>query len=325
MQKLRQLITLSLLTASETIRQPVCILLTIICIILTTAVPLISAHNFGEGGRLARDSGLAFHLMFGLFISGYAACATLDRERKAGTTSAILSKPVTRGTFFLAKFFGIISVIIIFSICAATATLLAERIAIQFSTKNGFLIDYRTAITVLLCIIPAYGIGAWRNFKNNSSVQSTTFLTLPVLMLTITATCGMFTRNGEWNPYHPQLQWQILAASLLVTLGLIMLAAIALTIAVRLSLVPTTFICFGLLVLGLASDYAFGQFTDHSWIASILYTLTPNWQNFWTADAIANNNYIPLSYIARTALYSLLYTSGILCLGTTAFQNSEVS
>jgi hypothetical protein len=325
MQKLRQLITLSLLTASETIRQPVCLLLTAICIMLTIAVPLITAHNFGEGGRLARDSGLAFHLMFGLFISGYASCATLDRERKAGTTASILSKPVTRNTFFLAKFFGIISVIILFSICAATATLLAERIAIQFSTENGFLIDYRTAITVLLCIIPAYGIGAWRNFKNNCSFQSTTFLTLPVLMLIITATCGLFARNGEWHPYHPHLQWQIVVASLIITVGLTMLAAIALAIAVRFSLVPTIFICFALLVLGLVSDYVFGQFADRSWIASLLYSLTPNWQNFWTADAIANGGTIPLLYIVRTTLYSLLYTSGILCLGATAFKHSEVS
>ena len=72
--------------------------------------------------------------MFGLLISGYASCATLDRERKAGTTAAILSKPVSRNTFFLAKFFGIFSVVILFSICAATATLLAERIA-EFSQR----------------------------------------------------------------------------------------------------------------------------------------------------------------------------------------------
>ncbi len=288
-------------------------------------VPLITAHNFGEGGRLARDSGLAFHLMFGLFISGYAACAALDRERKAGTTSAILSKPVTRGTFFLAKFFGVISVIAIFSICASTATLLAERAAIQFSTKTGFLIDYRTAVTVLLLPVGACGIGAWYNLRKQRSFQSTTLIALPILMLTMTALCGFLTRNGEWNPYHPQLQWQILVSSTLITLGLTMLAAIALTLAVRLSLIPTIFICLSLLILGLSSDHAFGQYTDNSWLAHLLYTLIPNWQNFWTADAIANDGIIPLSYIARSMLYCLLYTSGILTLGVVAFQHSEVS
>lgn len=325
MQKPRQLIILSYLTASETMRQPVCLLLTIVCIVLTIATPLITSHNFGEGGRLARDSGLAFHLMFGLFISGYAACAALDRERKAGTTAAVLSKPVSRGTFFLAKFFGIVSVIAIFSICASTATLLAERIAVQFSTENGFLIDYRIAVTLLLLPLIACGIGAWYNFKKQRSFQSTTLMTLPLLMLTMTALCGFFSRNGEWNPYHPQLQWQILTASLIITLGLTMLAAIALTLAVRLSLIPTISICLSLLILGLASDYAFGQYADHSWLAHLLYTLLPNWQNFWTADAIANGGSISLPYIAHTTLYCLLYTSGILCLGAVAFQHTEVS
>jgi hypothetical protein len=104
-----------------------------------------------------------------------------------------------------------------------------------------------------------------------------------------------------------------------------MLAAIALTLAVRLSLTPVIFICLTLLITGLASDYIFGQHAAQSGIANFLYIITPNWQNFWTADSIANNGHIPISYIIRTTLYSLLYTSGILCLGITAFKHSEVS
>jgi len=326
MQKLQQLIILSRLTASETIRQPVCLLLTFICVVLTIAVPLITAHNFGEGGRLARDSGFAFHLMFGLFISGYAACATLERERKAGTTSAILSKPVNREIFFLAKFIGIVSVIILFSICASTATLIAERVAIHFSPENSFLIDYQTAIIALLaCPIAAALIGAWNNLKNRRSFQSTALMALPILMLIVTAACGLFDRDGSWNPYHPQLQWQIIIVSILITLGLAMMSAIALSLAVRFSLIPVISLCLILLILGLASDYIFIQLANKTIIAHLLYSLIPNWQNFWTADAIANGGSIPWSYSARTALYCLLYTSGILFLGATAFKHSEIS
>ena len=43
------------------------------------------------------------------------------------------------------------------------------------------------------------------------------------------------------------------------------------------------------------------------------------------ADALAGGGTLPLSYVARTALYALLYTAGILCLGGAAFQHAEVS
>ncbi len=313
------------LTAAETIRQPVCLLLTIVCVVITMAVPLISAHNFGDGGRLARDSGLAFHLVFGMFIAGYAACAALERERKTGTMAAVLSKPVGRGTFFLAKFIGITAVIFIFSVCASLTTLLAERTAIRYSSATGFLTDFHVATAVMLAPAAACAAGAWLNYRRKLSFQSTSFLLLAFVLALITASSGCFSRTGAWNPYHPQLQWQILTAAALITAGLTMFAAIALTLAVRLSLTPVIFICLALLITGLASDYIFGRFSDRSAAAHLLYTLVPNWQNFWTADTLAAGGHISLDYIARTLLYSLLYTGGTLCLGTAAFKHSEVS
>jgi hypothetical protein len=325
MLKLRQLVILSSLTTAETLRQPVCLLLTLCCMVLITTVPLVTAHNFGEGGRLARDSGLAFHLMFGLFLGGYAACAALDRERKSGTQAAVLSKPVERSVFFLAKFIGIAGVVLVFSASAALATLLAQRIAMKFSTETGLLADNLTAWLTMLCPIVACSIGGWASYRKRYTFQSTTMLLLPLLLASVATACGCFTRYGTWAPYHPQLQWQIVPASLLVTLGLIMLAAMALTLAVRLSLIPTVCICFILLLLGLASNYLFSQIGACWGLKRLLYILIPNWQHFWVADAIAGGGHIPMATITRTALYAALYTSGILCLGSTAFQRAEVS
>ncbi len=325
MLKFRQLMILIKLTAAETLRQPICVLITAVCVVLTTAVPLITAHNFGESGRLARDSGLAFQLMFGLALAGYAACATLQRERSAGTLAAVLSKPVGRWTFFIAKFFGIAAVIVVFSLCAGLSTLLAERIAMRYTTETGFLIDHSTAWLVMLCPIVACSAGAWANYRHKRAFPSTALLTLPVMLLLVTAICGCFTREGRWSAYLPQLQWQILAAALLVTFALIVLAAIALGLAVRLPLTPTVAICFGLLLLGLASDYLFGAAARQCGGAAVLYALIPNWQNFWVADALAGGGSLPLACVARTALYAIFYTAGILCLGGAAFQHAEAS
>lgn len=324
-EPLRQIILLTKLTAAETLRQPICALITVVCVVLTTATPLITAHNFGESGRLARDSGLAFQLMFGLALAGYAACATLQRERASGTLAAVLSKPVGRWTFFVAKFMGVVSVIIVFSLCAGLSTLLAQRIALHYTTETGYLIDRLTAWLVMLSPAIACSVGAWANYRHKRAFPSTTLLALPLLLALVTAACGCFARDGSWNAYHPQLQWPILAAALLVTFALVALAAIALSLAVRLPLTPTVAICFGLLLLGLASDYLFGGRGRSCCCTGFLYAVIPNWQNFWAADALAGGGALPLAHVARAALYTLLYTSGVLCLGGAAFQHAEAS
>ena len=70
MLRIRQFLTMAGLTAVEAIRQPICLLLTTACVVLTALIPLLTLHNFGEDGKLARDSGLAFHLVFGLLVAG---------------------------------------------------------------------------------------------------------------------------------------------------------------------------------------------------------------------------------------------------------------
>ena len=88
MLRVRQFVTLSILTAVEATRQPICLLLTTTCILLTMLTPMLALHNFGEDGRLARDSGLAYQFVFGLFVAAYAACSSLAREMRSGTASA---------------------------------------------------------------------------------------------------------------------------------------------------------------------------------------------------------------------------------------------
>jgi hypothetical protein len=326
MTALRQLWILTSLTAAETLRQPVCLLLTAVCVVLTMAVPLITSHNLGESGRLARDSGLAFQLMFGLILAGYAACASLQRERNSGTLAAVLSKPVGRWTFFVAKFMGIAATVLVFSWCAALATLLAQRVAMRYTLEAGFRTDYLIAGLVMVCPVVACAIGAWANFRRGRTFAAASLIRLPILLTMLTLVSGFLSREGQWTlSYNPQLQWPILAAALLVTFGLIVLAAIALSLAVRLPLTPVVAICFGLLLLGLAADALLGPASQSFWGKELLYGVIPNWQHFWVADAIAGGGMVSLSCIARTALYTTLYTTGILCLGGAAFQHAEVS
>jgi len=60
------------------------------------------------------------------------------------------------------------------------------------------------------------------------------------------------------------------------------------------------------------------------WWASVLYTVVPNWQLFWLADALEGKNRIPWSYVARAFGYVIGYLSASLALGLVLFEERDL-
>ena len=115
-------------TALEGLQQPVCLLLAFTAVELTILVPLVQLFSFGEGGRLARDSGLAILLVGGMLLAAFTSGSTLAREIASGTVAAAVSKPVPRWVFLLGKFAGAGVVVLLFCWIETIAILLADMI-----------------------------------------------------------------------------------------------------------------------------------------------------------------------------------------------------
>ena len=327
MLRIRQFLAMAGLTAVEAIRQPICLLLTTACVLLTAAAPLLIMHNFGEEGKLARDSGLAFHLVVGLFVAGYAACSSLAAEMKSGTASAVLSKPVSREAFFLAKFVGVAGVVVAFSSCATLATLLSERVSEKFGTVHGeygYMTDWQTGILLVLAPAAAYLAAAGINYRAKRPFVSVAFGLLFLCLLLSAVVSGLFDRLGYFAPFDFGIQWRILPASLLITLALIVLSAVAMALSTRLGTVPTLALSSAVLAAGLLSDYFLGQKASASALAGFFYRLIPNWQHFWLSDALNNGGAIPWAYVVSAAFYAVTYSAGVLCLGLLSFRHADM-
>jgi hypothetical protein len=292
------------------------------CILFTIAAPLLTAYNFGNGTRLARDSGMAFQLMFGLLIAGYAASSTLYGERKSGTMATLLSKPVGGGMFFAAKFLGVAFVVIFFSFCAALATLFAERIAVRYIPQYGFVADFKLAAIVFGIIPVACAVGAFMNYRYARSFQTMTMISVAGLLSVMALLYALFGKH--WHAGNGgTLQWQIVPAAFLIMLGLLQLAALALALAARLRLATVMFLLLAFLVAGLAADYILAG--DAGCLVKLVFRFIPDWGAFWPADMLADGGTVTEGYLVRTLLYSLLYTTGILCIGGAFFGRSETA
>ena len=59
--------------------------------------------------------------------------------------------------------------------------------------------------------------------------------------------------------------------------------------------------------------------------ASVLYTIVPNWQLFWLADALEGKSEIPWSYVRRALGYVVGYLGAALVLAVLLFEDRELS
>ena len=61
------------------------------------------------------------------------------------------------------------------------------------------------------------------------------------------------------------------------------------------------------------------------WWASVVYSIVPNWQLFWLADALEGKNRIPWSYVGRAFGYVVGYLGASLAVGLLLFEGRELS
>jgi hypothetical protein len=320
---LRQFRSLAGLTTLEVARQPISLLLVTFCILLM-AVGSLHAHQFGEEGKFVRDSAFAVHFVIGLVLGCYAACTALTREVRSGTAAAVLSKPVGKELFFLAKFAGVAQVVILFSAAAILATILSEKAAPKLYVAD------KLAVGILFgAPAAAYLLAGLANCFFRKQFASTAFWLLMLFMV-----AGLVLMTILYDPesarrsisghvvyVNAAIQWRVVPVGILITLALLVLSGIAMALATRLGTVPVLAICLGIQVLGLMSAYIAAHCGP---VAGALVRLVPDWQNFWMPDALTGGNSVSWSYVLSAFAYAVLYLGAVLGIGTLSFKYTEV-
>ncbi len=307
------------LTALEAIRQPVVMMLFASAVVFIALMPLVITQTLGESEKLVRDSAIAFYFLCGLIMGAYVACISITHEIRRGTVHAVLSKPVSRTLFFLAKFCGVALIMIGYSVGVTLAIMMTVRTA-----RMPFHLDWWSAGPLLAVPAGAFIVAGLLNYFRRSSFSSNAFGGLLGGMALVFLAVGFVDHHGHRVAFGELYSWNLPGACVLIALAIVVLAALAVSLAPRLNTVPTVTLCGAVFLLGLISDYLFGQHAETHAVAAILYTIIPNWQHFWVADALAGGATIPLPYIGSVAQYALLYLVGLLSFGMVVFQHAEI-
>lgn len=315
-----QLFALARLAALEAIRRPVFLLVSLVCIGGIILLPLLLNYTLGDSARIIRDSALALYFTGGLVLAATAAGETMARELRRGTAATILSKPVARATFFLAKAAGIAAALLLYAVAALAATLLSVR-----AGASDLQLDWTAALPALLALLLASALaGAW-NHRTRRPFTSAAFVLLLIFLLAALGISAGFQTPLDHLAFPDNFSWPILRVGLLLYFCLGMVVALAVALATRLQAMPVLLLASGLFCFGLMADYFLGPHLPTSWAARAAYAILPNVQAFWLLDALDVAGTIPGPYLALAAAYAAAWSAAVLALGLLSFQYREIA
>ena len=308
----------------ELVRQPIFLLLMVCSSGFSVFLAAVPYFGFGDDPKMVKDTVLAAMLLSGLFGAVICSSYSVAREIRTGTALAVLSKPVGRIQFLLAKYCGLAGVLTLLTYANTLSTLIVSKIAYDAYGDA----DVRALAIYFGLVAVGFLLAGFANyFLRRPFVADAVFATvvmMTIAMLWIVVLKETFSRN----PYDTKnvVDLRMVPASCLILCAFYVLAGIALACTTRLDIVPTLAICSGFFVIGLMSDYLFGRpAADGNWWASVLYALVPNWQLFWLADALTDGRTIPWSYVGKAFGYVVGYVGALLCLAMLAFENRELA
>jgi len=319
---MRQFFTIAANAFMELIRQPVFLLLMTGSVVfeLFLAVPYYFA--LGDEPKLVTNSALAVMLLSGLFGAVLSASSSLAREIHVGTALAVLSKPIGRTQFLLAKYAGLAAALTLLTYVNLLGVLLCSKMAFDAygSTDLAALGIFAAGVAV------AYALGGFSNFFLRRPFVSDAVLALVVMATLAAFIIIRFTQQEQSLFTAAHVDWRLIPAGILILFALWILAALALACSTRLDTIPTLAVCSAFFLIGLMSDYLFGQRAEAgNWWASTLYTVTPNWQLFWLADALdMGKSTFHWDYVAKAFAYTIAYAGAALAIGTALFEEREL-
>jgi hypothetical protein len=229
---------------------------------------------------------------------------------------------VGRAEFLLAKYVGLIAALSVLTYVNLLAALLASRMAYDAYGSTdwiGFAI-YTGSLLV------AYALGGFSNYFLRRPFVSDAVLSVVGVTTLAFVLINFLGKDGKLQPFATDIDWRMGQAGILILFALWILAGLALLCSTRLEMISTLAICSGFFLLGLMSDYLFGRRAeDGSWWASVLYTVLPNWQLLWVADALEEGKKIPWKYLGTAFAYVVAYVGAALAVALVLFEDRELT
>jgi ABC-type transport system involved in multi-copper enzyme maturation permease subunit len=271
-------------TFRECLRHPIYIIMLLSALCIIGWYPWLSLFVFRQQEKLVTDGSLATILLFGLITAVLCASHAIYREIETGTILLVLSKPVNRGVFIIAKMLGIIGALTIFVWITSIGTLFAVRIGADQFELDLIVIALHFGGMILACCIGGY-LNYYRRAAFAAVSTKALFVIFSVLVIVVYF-LPAYEHNMKWGVIVGY-NWNLVRAAILVMFAVWAMAALATALSTKLNMVTNLTVCLVIFILGLSSQYSYDQVIDMKSTDTIMlmhywfYLLAPCLLAFW--------------------------------------------
>jgi ABC-type transport system involved in multi-copper enzyme maturation permease subunit len=318
-----KLLTIAKNTFIETLRQPVYAIIIAAALLLFLISPALSMYTMDDDNKLLREIGLSTLFLTSLFVAIFSASGAVSVEMENKTILTVLTKPVQRPIFILAKFLGVIGAVALAHYLCTIGLLMTIRHGVLSTASDTH--DWTVVGSAAGVAVATFLLSAFFNYAYDWKFTSTAIVVGGILATLALVFLGLIDRDWQFNPAKNGIHRLDVFAAVLLFLAAVVIGAVAVAISARFNVIVTLSACIGVFLLGLTSDWVFGRYADtHLW-AQMGRCLVPNLQVFWISDAIYEGSVVPFRYILISASYALSYTVGILAVAVALFQRRQIA
>jgi len=301
------------------LREPLYFVVLILSLMLIGLFPLLAVFTFNEQIKMVFDGSMALILTFSFLLAILLVDSLVYKEISSGNIMVLLSKPVKQHVFLLGKLTGLFFSLFIYILICCIATFISCYIAVdQFNPNLSVFYIYYTLIFV------ASGFGLLKNFlRGTSFIPGAVIMILFLLGLQLSY---LFIESPDFFANNGFNLFTLVKAMILILPAVCIMGTVSVFVSTRFGLTVNIIICFSIFILGLISDYLFGEYIRNGSIFfSFLYALIPNWQFFWVVDAAVSGPNISFSYLLWCFAYSILYVVFCSCLAFISLGGIELA
>jgi len=143
--EMRGVFTIANLTFREAIREKIFYNLVVFALLFIAVGAEASYFVIGDWERIVKDISLSSIEIFGVLIATFLGVGLIAREVEKRTVYTVLSKPISRASYVLGRYIGLLMILAVNSLlmlCALLAALWFARSPVELATIEAFVLIF---------------------------------------------------------------------------------------------------------------------------------------------------------------------------------------
>lgn len=285
--------------------------------------PFFTMFAFYDTNRLLIEMGMASITVMSLVAVSLTASHSIHSEIKRKTALLILTKPVSRISFLMGKYLGVVAcggVVIFFQ-----SMLLMMVIRMGAPETAAYIVDVPCVGSIVCIFLFSMMYGFYQNYFNHKNFCSQSIKSAIFVAIFFFLVVGIFDRQWAVGHYWKDFSAELLKGLFLILLSMFVLSGFSVLLSAYVGKDSNLIITFSIFILGLLSDRYLGSIQDSNIIVQTLYRFTPNFHIFLVSDTIVFQRYIPISYLFNSIMYTVMFLGGLFALSIVLFDRKEIA